>query len=944
MEQSLRNVFVALLLLGCGVPEKPLMARTDHLAVRGLNTEANPFSAAPDGSLTTADNTVLERPGMIEPRPGFSLDSSNPGTSSMPLRLFPWTDSHGDSAILRQNAAADRVTWTGITPPNPVSVNSGTLEWPLHYETVVQARNSLYINTLGGILKLERVKSLTAPRAGITTLPIVELVTYTASGTALATASYASYRVILVRSDANGLKIRSASSGIFMTHNTTGGTVNVNVKTWFSNVDTFVGDVLELYRTRTSTVEPDDEHYLTASYALASADISAQTYTFVDITPTAELGAALYINESREGIEGSNFAPPQAKGMALHNGSLFLANTLGPKRITISYSAYNNHTDLPVGIGYRLLLGRRTNGSNQISLNASTSGLVLTKGQIVETLTPASWSGASDSPVRVTTINSAILITVSQTWGGATDGADTGIVAYDSIMFSDTSEPWPIGTAPGFMRSLLVGMSTLKVAANATFFAYSPGVYYRDNNGGALAPTQAPSTGPTTLIIEERYRGDGPDDSYFRASQGNLYTYSNVEKTGPLPEYTSVDVSALALADEFVNQLVWSKLDEPEHFAPPSFVRIGIEYKAILALAPTRDALWIFKQDGLWRLSGVSTDSGWRVDPYDPTLLLLKPDSLVVLDDVVYAWTSRGLVMVTDSGVTPMGSDGRTCPIASDLAERQRVLSDPDGWTHNTWMSCDPQRSNVFVGVALLHGAAGRTQYVYVFNTRTREWTRWLPVTDGLVHMVYDPAQKRLVAANDVTGALQIQRTVEDNAPELLHTDYQASITITNVNSGTGIVTITAGSYVPAIGDVVRQSSVDYRVTEGLSTTTFTVDAVGLIAAAAVAYKAFTSTIEWNPKGVPTSMRRFTAMLLGFDDATNLDSITATCRTAGASADITKLITTSGKAVSVRALLPRSCARASVLWPGARVTQALASWRINGVGIVSEETGERVGR
>ncbi len=931
--QFLPLLFALLAAVGCGVG--PMTSRSEHLGVRGLHTDSNPFSAAPPGSLTVADNCVIERLGMIEPRPGFyKAPSPVSDESVLPVRLFPWFS--GSSDTLRMNTD-DTVSWA-TAPATPIvdEASSDVEFYSSLFARAVEARKNLYINASDGVRKLTSPGGSVAYQAGISVLPVISSLTYGSTGTALLDESYVVYRVLLVRTDANGVKVRSASSGAYQTHNTTGGVVDPQVVIVFSGTDTYAGDTLELYRTRNSTVEPGDETYLTASFTLTSSEISAGTYTFDDVTTDDNLGAACYINASREGVEGSNFAPPIAGTLGLFNGSVFAGGVLPPKRIVLRYPDWGNRTGLTTGIGYRGVLGKRTNGSAVVALSPAVPVGEMRVGQIASTASMSDWSGSATEPVILDTITSNVSITMSQTWTGATDAGYVAFGLFDSIHFGTdaTTGYWPIVAARNFLATLISGMPIANVAPNTTWFAYAPGVYAKDVDGGG---TPTVIDGGVTIILEERHRGD-TNNQYIQATGGDLYHHSTTISQGTLPTtFTSTDVTIPG--DPHANMLVWSKKDEPEHFAPTSYEPVGLENKAILALAPSRDALWVFKQDGLWRLSGASANSGWRIDPFDPTLYLLTPDSWVVLDDVVYAWTNRGPVMVTDGGVVPMGDDGRVCPIQSDLDSRQRRLSSMANWSTATWMTADQQRSNVLLGVEVLDAEAGvRTQYVYCFNARTREWTRWLPVTSGLMHMAYDGTFATLIAGNAITGDIQIERTAQDVTTAAVHTDYDYEIEIDSVD-GDGLVTIIAGDYEATVGDAIVQTGATYHVVTTPSSTTFTVGTEGLVAGDADAYVPFTSTIEWSPKGTPTKLRRFKETLLAFSQASDMDTVQPTFRTADASDSFNRTVPDSATP-TVRALVPRSCAKATALWPGVEITQALSTWRVSGVGIVYDDIAE----
>jgi hypothetical protein len=106
--------------------------------------------------------------------------------------------------------------------------------------------------------------------------------------------------------------------------------------------------------------------------------------------------------------------------------------------------------------------------------------------------------------------------------------------------------------------------------------------------------------------------------------------------------------------DTRLNRVVWSKLGQPEAIEPTSeiYVGSGTFYRAVVR----RDSVLCFCSDGLWILTG---DSGnWIADIIDSTILLSSRAAVCQLDGIVYAYTSRGLVAVTEGNTVVNISEG----------------------------------------------------------------------------------------------------------------------------------------------------------------------------------------------------------------------------------------------------------------------------------------------
>jgi hypothetical protein len=99
--------------------------------------------------------------------------------------------------------------------------------------------------------------------------------------------------------------------------------------------------------------------------------------------------------------------------------------------------------------------------------------------------------------------------------------------------------------------------------------------------------------------------------------------------------------------DARTNRLHWSENQQPEAVPQPNFMFVGDGQ--IYRIIPTRDALFVFASDGIYRVSGEAEI--WRVDPFDKSTILAHRNAIDVHDQDIYAYTNSGLVLVNDGGV-----------------------------------------------------------------------------------------------------------------------------------------------------------------------------------------------------------------------------------------------------------------------------------------------------
>lgn len=898
------------------------------LAVGGLWTNYNSW-IAPPGSLKQAKNVMLERVGMATPRPGFSK-SANSNAGVVAKRLFPWQDS-----LLRVNTNGTTSWWNAPTTPILKITSGSNLSWTDHRERVAAARKNLYLANSDGVRKLLDTSDVVASQSGVTTGTILFALAVSPGPTWLADNSYAAYRTLVARTDANGLTVRGISVGQYVFHNTDGAARGV---TGFVvlGFDVLPGDVIELYRTRSSTVIPGNEFYLQSSHTVTAAEAIAKTFIFIDSRADADLGAALYTNDSREGVQGSNFPPPACNEIALFRNVLFFGDTTGPLRFTFKWNEGGDVSGSATGIGTRTYTGTATGGLPTITLASSTVGLKV--GQLV-------YSAAGTFGVTTARITSIVgaTITMNANWTG-TNGVKT-FVFYDSIRIGNSY--YAVESAWRFILGMMIGDTLPSVAANGVYYAYSPGTY-----AFGTTPTTLTLLQQVTVVIEEIARGGTADSVY--ATHGSEYT-------PPLPEPgAAADPAAITAADINPGGLSWSKDDEPEH-VPLAIGNnannkiVGVQSERVLRLMASRDALWIFKTDGLWRLSGVSARSGWRIDPFDPTLRLLNADACVVLDDVVYAWTNRGFVAVSDAGVDPISP-----PIDDQLLAPQRQYTGEE--SYDVYAAIEPISSSVLLATPIFSAEDASNEVQFVYSTRAKAWSTWSGgIMRDMQHVVWSPDNGKLYGSRSSTADIVEQRTTldlgvfSDNSP-VVSADYQFAVTVTAIGGATGTsITIAGGSgWMPDVGDIITQDGVAYVITASGSTTTFTVHAVGIEIAAAVGFDAYDSIVQWLQKGSATTRARWYEAAPVFDScagvyelAMNFDTDVST-----APSSVTKRIPqgyvqptlTAEQQCSLRVFVPRNAARSATLTPSVAITQAASRWRLTGLGLVSQDISTRVSR
>lgn len=111
-------------------------------------------------------------------------------------------------------------------------------------------------------------------------------------------------------------------------------------------------------------------------------------------------------------------------------------------------------------------------------------------------------------------------------------------------------------------------------------------------------------------------------------------------------ELTSDSVSSTN--NDNPNRLYYSKFNQPDAVPALNYFDVGRDDKAILRIFPLRSSLFVFKEDGIYRISGQVAP--FTVQLFDSSCILIAPDTVDTADNIIYAWSSQGISQVTESG------------------------------------------------------------------------------------------------------------------------------------------------------------------------------------------------------------------------------------------------------------------------------------------------------
>lgn len=349
---------------------------------------------------------------------------------------------------------------------------------------------------------------------------------------------------------------------------------------------------------------------------------------------------------------------------------------------------------------------------------------------------------------------------------------------------------------------------------------------------------------PGQILLEERVIGG----SSFAATSSNGSAYSPVLPTSGTTISSENDTK--------VNRVYVSKPDEPEAVPLLNYIDVGSADDPIKRIIALRESTFIFKTDGIFRLTG-TTFSNFSVDLFDNTASLLAPESAVVFNNQVFMFSDQGIAAVSDGGGVAIVSR----PIEKTLLElSSSQYTNFASATHAVAYESD--RKYILFTISATTDTYATQAFVY--NAFTGGWTRW--TLDGFVAGLVKKSNDKLYLLKKRSGTASVYVERKDFALSDF-ADEQNSCTIVSSSGTTLTVSSTNGI---SAGWTIKQGFTESIVVSVDSATQFTMqDEFTWSAGAATAYQPIQAVLQWVPQygGNPSALKHFSEITLLFDDA-----------------------------------------------------------------------------
>lgn len=787
------------------------MASSVVLRARGIHSFKNQLSEIPEGAFEEALNVVIDRDGVVEPRRGFKQYTENtfPDQTKQILNYKDRLLTHHGTTLSFEDPALDGTfsdfsgTFEEVSPGRRIRG--------------IESNGNFFFTTNGGVQKISAntasdfttAAGFITDAGGVKALDVNASIDATTPGF-LSGLSKVAYRVVWGINDNNdNLILGSPSSRTVIENQDNVNSVVVDLSFPIPLEVTNTNFFYQIYRTGIITgatlndldaLDPGDEMNLVFEDFVTSAELTSGTVSVKDITPEdfRSNGASLYTNPvSGEGILQANEPPPFARDVELYKGYTFYANTSTRQQLTISQLSISNFVSgttkifVDDGTTTREYTYVGTNESYTIDFSGTTKadldGNYVAFSSANDTSLYKIWfdnTGSTAEPILAGSI--AIRVDISAVADVPADLADafTNTLLLETNSFNvfgvsptltvSAANNGPVTTAPsetigGSFSIVADGLGTGEDISNNQIFL--PRIPALNENGPSTAQQLDQAARSLVRVLNEDSSGlvnafylSGFNDvpGQFLLQQRELtgakfdfYSNSAVagEQFNPTLGVQAVNEDEVQSTNENrPNRLFFSKFQQPEAVPLVNFIDVGPRDRAIQRIVALRDSLFIFKEDGIYRLSG--DVAPFSVAPFDFSLTLRAPDTAVVLNNQVHAFTTQGVVQVTDTGVNVISRD-----IENLLLNITR-----EGFAFETAsfaFSYETDRSYLLFTVS--DSADTTATQCFRYNSFTNTWVRWdLAKTSGLVNTRDD---KIYLGATDIN-------IIEQERKGLDRTDY----------------------------------------------------------------------------------------------------------------------------------------------------------------------------
>ncbi len=205
----------------------------------------------------------------------------------------------------------------------------------------------------------------------------------------------------------------------------------------------------------------------------------------------------------------------------------------------------------------------------------------------------------------------------------------------------------------------------------------------------------------------------------------------NVTVAGTSGGFITLANAKAATNEANPNRVFYSAIQQPDGVPIVNFFDVGPKNKNILRILPLRNELFILSEAGVYFLTG-DDPTNFQVSLFDSSVWIKAPDSAVVLNNQVFAFTTQGIATISDTGTTIISR-----PIENKLLPLLTAPYTNNFPTATFSVNYDSDRS--FLLFTVKNPTDTHATICYRFNVFTDTWTSWdVTKTCGVVDLQKD--------------------------------------------------------------------------------------------------------------------------------------------------------------------------------------------------------------
>lgn len=260
--------------------------------------------------------------------------------------------------------------------------------------------------------------------------------------------------------------------------------------------------------------------------------------------------------------------------------------------------------------------------------------------------------------------------------------------------------------------------------------------------------------------------------------------------TSGIASWSKLSDTVVSSNEEKPNRIYYSKTLQPEAVPIGNSFDVGAADRKILRIFPLRDSLFVFKEDGLFRISGETIPFVRTL--FDTSCVLVAPDSVAIANNIVYAWTNKGISNISEAGVTEISR-----PIDTEILKL--ASSNYTNFKKLTWgLGYDSDNSyTVYTNSSIVDEYA---TIGFRYSNLTNTWTNIRrSQTCGVINLKDD----KIYSGSGIFNVIDQERK-QFNRLDYADRDFHIDVTNSNILNNGELIRIVDVDDIQ-IGDVVAQ-------------------------------------------------------------------------------------------------------------------------------------------